>query len=329
MISAKALGAAAISLAILATPVAAQETEACPAFRWTTLGTAGGPVPTPERGEPSNLLVAGQDVILVDTGDGTANALARKGYSPGDVQHVLISHLHLDHVGGLAAVLGLRWMNNFSSKLTVYGPPGTAQVVEGIILSLRPQERVGFGTGAEVPDPAANIDVMELTDGQQLAIGDLSVTARTNTHFDFSLEEVGTVSHSYRFDMGERTITYSGDTGPSTALTDLAQGSDMLVTEVIALEPLLETILATRPDMPPPVQAAMRQHLSTHHVDASEVGRMAVAAQVDHVVLTHFAVPPGPLHESEAYLRNGVREHYSGPLDLARDLSSFDVGCME
>lgn len=328
MISARILCAAA-SLAMLATPVAAQASDTCPALRWTTLGTAGGPVPTPERGEPSNLLVAGENVILVDVGDGTANALARTGYSPGDVQHIFISHLHWDHVGGLAAVLGLRWMNNFSSNLTVYGPPGTAQVVEGVILSLRPQERVGFGTGAQVLDPSANIEVVELTDEQELAVGDVSIRARTNTHFDFSLEEVGTVSLSYRFDLGNRSITYSGDTGPSTALTELAQGSDMLVTEVIALEPLLETILATRPDMPPPVQAAMRQHLSTHHVDAAEVGRMAEAAGVDHVVLTHFAVPPGPLHESEAYLRDGVREYYSGPLDLARDLSSFDVGCGE
>ena len=36
---------------------------ACSAMRWTTLGTAGGPVPTADRAEPSNLLVAGDQQI--------------------------------------------------------------------------------------------------------------------------------------------------------------------------------------------------------------------------------------------------------------------------
>jgi len=327
MTSVRFLGATAV-LAACATPVAAQEAPACPAFRWTTLGTAGGPVPTPDRSEPANLLVVGSRSILVDTGDGTADAMGQLGRQLGDVSTIFISHLHWDHVGGLAAVLGLRWMNTFPGDVMVYGPPGTRQILDGIIASLRPQERVGFGTGAAVADPAANITVVEIPADSSFDLGDgLYVRAVQNTHFDYSLQEVGTISLSYRFDFGDRSITYSGDSGPSEALTELAAGSDLLVTEVIALEPLIDEILASRPDMPPPVQAAMRQHLSTHHIDAADVGTMAEAADVDHLVLTHFAVPPTPLRESEAYLRAGVREHYSGPLDLSRDLSSFDVGC--
>lgn len=325
MISARSC-TCAIALAALAMPAAAR--ESCPDMRWTTLGTAGGPIPTPDRSEPANLLDAGGEVILVDTGDGTADALAQLGRTVGEPRHILISHLHWDHVGGLAAVVGLRWMNNYTDPLAIYGPPGIAEVVDGIIASLRPQQRVGFGTGAKVADPAANITVIELAEARQnFAIGAVRVTARTNTHFDFPLEQVGTTSLSYRFDLGERSITYSGDTGPSAELTELAQGSDLLVTEVIALEPLIEEILSARPDMPPVVQASMRQHLSTHHVDASEVGRMAAEAGVGHVVLTHFAVPPAPLRTSEGYLRDGVRQSYAGPLDLAVDLASYDVGC--
>lgn len=310
---------------LLAQPALAQDT--CPAMRWTTLGTAGGPIPTLDRSEPANLLEAGGHTILVDSGDAAATQIARLGRSIGVVDTVFISHLHWDHTGGLAAVLGLRWMNSFETPIAVYGPPGTAQVVDGIIASLRPQERVGFGTGARVADPAANVTVYELADGERVTIDDLTVTSRINSHYDFPVEQVGTTSLSYRFDLGDRSITYSGDTGPSTALTELAHGSDLLVSEVMALEPLFANIVALRPDMPPPVRAAMRQHLSTHHVDAAEVGRMAQAAGVGHLVLTHFAVPPGALHESEAYLRDSVRQSYAGPLDLARDLASFDVGC--
>lgn len=310
---------------LLAQPALGQ--DRCPALRWTTLGTAGGPIPTLDRSEPANLLDAANRTILVDSGDAAATQIARLGRSIGDVDTVFISHLHWDHTGGLAAVLGLRWMNNFETPITIYGPPGMAQVVDGIIASLRPQERVGFGTGARVADPAANITVYELADGEGVTVDDLRVTARINTHYDFPEEQIGTTSLSYRFVMGDRAITYSGDTGPSPALTELAQGSDLLVTEVMALEPLVASITAQRPDMPPQVRDAMRQHLATHHIDAGEVGRTANTAAVKHVVLTHFAVPPGPLHDHEAYLRAGVRQSYVGPVDLARDLSSFDVGC--
>ena len=70
-----------------------------------TLGTAGGPVPTVDRSEPANLLVAGEEKILVDTGDGTVGQLARLGMSLGPIRHVFISHHHHDHTGGLAAVV--------------------------------------------------------------------------------------------------------------------------------------------------------------------------------------------------------------------------------
>jgi ribonuclease BN (tRNA processing enzyme) len=309
---------------LAAQPALAQ--SSCPALRWTTLGTAGGPVPTEDRAEPSNLLDAGGQAILVDTGDGTANQLAVIGRDVGEVRSIFLSHLHWDHVGGLGAVIGLRWMNTYPGTLTIHGPPGTRQLVDGIIASLRPSQRVGFGTGARVADPADSVRVVELSGGDTLTLGDLAIRTLTNSHFDGDLASIGTVALSYRFALGGRSITYTGDTGPSDAVTELAQGTDMLVSEVIALDPLIAEIVRRRPDMTAETRANMRQHLATHHVDAAEVGRMAARANARHLVMTHFAIP-GPLRRNEAYLRDGARQHYSGPIDLARDLSSFDVGC--
>jgi ribonuclease BN (tRNA processing enzyme) len=313
---------------MLAAPSYARAAEDCPALRWTTLGTAGGPVPTPERSEPANLLTAGDQHILVDTGDGTVNQLAKIGLEIGVVRTVFISHHHWDHTGGLAAVIGLRWMNNYPGLLTIYGPPGTREMVDAMVAAIAPQARIGFGLGQAPLPPAASVRVIELRGNETRQIGDLTVTTAANSHFDHNGPKQAdpAQSLSYRFTLGSRSVTYTGDTGPSAAVTMLAQGSDLLVSEVIDLDRLLSEIRSQRADMPPEIAEGMRRHLSTHHITAADVGIMASAAKTRHLVLTHYAMP-GPLATGEAALRAGVRAAYAGPLDLARDLSSFDVGC--
>lgn len=51
----------------------------------------------------------GSEVILFDTGNDAAGitaALAAAGYAPGDVTHVVITHMHGDHIGGLTDEAG-------------------------------------------------------------------------------------------------------------------------------------------------------------------------------------------------------------------------------
>ncbi|WP_243692627.1 MBL fold metallo-hydrolase [Novosphingobium sp. ST904] len=301
----------------------------CPALRWTTLGTAGGPVPTAERSEPANLLTIGERRILVDTGDGTVDQLARIGLDLGAVDTVFISHNHLDHTGGLAAVIGLRWMNQFAGVLTVYGPVGTRAAVEGIVASMATPGSIGFGLGTPPPRPADSVRVIELADGQSLDLGaGAGVKVAANSHFDHDGKpDPDNASLSYRFVLGTRSITYTGDTGPSAAVTALAKGSDMFVSEVIALDALLGEIRARRKDASPEMLAGMERHLSTHHLRPEAVGEIAAQAGVGRVVLTHFAVPPGPLPQFEPAIRAGIAARYHGAVDLARDLQSFDLGC--
>lgn len=320
------------AMALMSLPLAAQTAlaaPACPALRWVTLGTAGGPIPTPERAEPSNLLVAGNTHILVDAGDGAVNQLARAGITQQQVTAVFISHHHMDHTGGLPAVIGLRWMNNIPGKLKVYGPPGTREIVDGALLAMKPQARVGFGLGTASPPPESSVEVIELTDGARVSIGDITVTAAANSHFDHPgpRQPDEAQSLSYRFGFGGRSITYTGDTGPSEAVTRLAQGTDMLVSEVIALDPILAAIRKSRPDMSDELFGQMRRHLSTHHITAEDIGKMANKAGVGRVVLTHYAAPPGPIARFAKPFRAEIARNYAGPVALAQDLSSFEVAC--
>jgi ribonuclease BN (tRNA processing enzyme) len=194
---------------------------------------------------------------------------------------------------------------------------------------MAPQARVGFGLGAQPPAPADSVKVIELSDGAQVEIGGLKVTAAANSHFDHPGPRLAKEpqSLSYRFDLGPRSVTYTGDTGPSDAVTRLAQGSDMLVSEVIALEPIIAAIRASRPDMSDELFGQMRRHLSTHHITATDIGTMAAKAGVKRVVLTHFAAPPGPIARFAKPFRADIARNYRGPVALAQDLSSFEVAC--
>ena len=314
-------------LALSTNPVLAE--TSCPALRWTTLGTAGGPSPTPERAEPSNLLLAGKQQILVDTGDGTVNQLAKAGFDLSRVQTVFISHHHMDHTGGLGAFIGLRWMNTMPGKLTIYGPPGTRELVDGVIKSMQPQARVGFGLGTTPAKPEESVAVVEITGSSTVDLGPLKIIAAANSHFDHPGPKQADepVSLSYRFELAGRSITYTGDTGPSSVVTSLAKDTDLLVSEVIDLESLVSAIRRIRPDMSAQTFDQMRRHLSTHHLTASEVGKLATLSGAKRLVLTHFAVPPLPIAGFEGTLRSGIAQFYSGPVEIARDLSSFDVGC--
>lgn len=313
-------GLAAAALALAAA-------SACPVMGWTTLGTAGGPAPTIERSEPANLLTLGERRILVDAGDGTVDQLARAGLTMGSVDAVVISHLHLDHAGGLGAVIGLRWMNQFPGVLTVYGPPGTRAMVDGIIASLGPSAKVGFGLGKLPPRPEDGVRVIEVAGGSVTDLGGgLTMRAAENSHFDDGRGGRAGVSLSYRFEGGGRSIAYTGDTGPSAAVDRLAKGADLLVSEVVVLDPLVAEITTRRPNAPPGMLADMRRHLATHHLQPEAIGRMAAGAGVGRVVVTHYAMP-GALGEHAAAIRAGIAVSYRGAVELARDLSSYDLGC--
>lgn len=307
-------------MSIAARPGAA-ETGSTTESAWWTLGTAGGPVITVERSQSANLLELGDMLILVDVGSGTVERLAELGHRPLDIDMVFISHLHMDHYGGLHALIGLRWMLHSPVPLTVYGPPGTSEMVSGIVASLEPQARIGFGFGEDDEPPSASVKVIEINDGAELQIGAMKVRAAANTHFVMgpNFGPTSPVSLSYRFDLPDRSFGYTGDTGPSDAVIELFRDVDVLVSEVIALEDVVGSIRIQHPEMPDHVAANLAKHLAEHHLTPEAVGEIARRSGARSVVLTHLAIV-GTTDDSAEKLIEGVGREYTGPVIVARDL---------
>lgn len=293
---------------------------------FVTLGTMGGPVASPDRSQPANAIVQGGLVYLVDVGDGSVQQLARAGLRLREVKAVFLSHLHADHTGGLSALLSLRNQTSLTERMTIYGPPGTQDLVNGMVASMQPASRAGYGIpGQSWQTPGESVAVIELEDGDRAEVGAMVVTVAQNTHYDFAPgSEADRLykSLSLRFDLPGRSIVYTGDTGPSSAVEALARGADLLVSEMIDLPSTMATVGRNSPDMLPDAKARLEQHLSTHHLTPEAVGQLAAAAGVKAVVVTHFAGGTPNAQANQSYVAQ-IRSHFSGTVTLANDLDRF------
>ena len=321
----KRLAAIVLTLSTVSALNAAGPPASQPANQFITLGTHGGPVSDIKRSQPANALVVGQAVYLVDAGDGAVQQLARAGLSLAAVRAVFISHIHIDHTGGLFAVLGLRHQMGLTSKLMVYGPPGTKAMVDGLVAAIVPEAESGYGVpGEDYVPPQGTVEVIELRDGASLNLNAFTVTVAENAHYSFAKgsdmdQRFGSVS--FRFNLPNRSIVYTGDTGPSDAVTALARDADLLISELV--DPAFaETFVWRSPGPQPKRVREMHAHMIDHHLSPDQVGQMAAKAKVRRVVITHLVAGRDPNIDT-APLVTGVRKWFDGPVEIAADLNRY------
>jgi ribonuclease BN (tRNA processing enzyme) len=220
----------------------------------------------------------------------------------------------------------LRWMNNMSSSFRVYGPPGTKALVKGIVASMAPAREAGFGFKSAFGRQPIKVGVVEIGASSPIEVlPGFNVTPVENSHYSFaagSREAKRSKSLSFRIEAGGRVIVYTGDTGPSEAVTQLAKGADLLVSEVQNLPALQGIIQQQSSNAPPEFVANIMEHLRLHHLSPEDVGRMAQTAGVKRVILTHLGPAPAQ-PDAELLFLPGVRSVYSGPVTVAQDLARY------
>jgi len=261
-----------------------------------TLGTRGGPLPTKDRAQSSNLLVVNGTLYLIDAGDGVTRRIVQAGYDFLKVGKVFITHPHSDHTNGLATLLASEWEYQRREPIDVYGGGVEAHghdVVPGVVYQ------------------DANV----------------KVTAAENTHFHFAQGSppYGKYrSYSYRFETPSRVVVFTGDTGPSSAVTELAKGADVLVTEVGLPSDVIELFKRNGvwQSKTPSEQEGFVRHMEEEHVTPDAVGEMAAKAGVKTIVLTHLGPTVDPDDNYQRYV-DGMKKIFSGPIVAAKDLMRF------
>jgi len=275
--------------------------------RLILLGTAGGPTPKPNRAAPANALVVNGSTYVIDCGNGVARQMILAKLKLSSIRAVYITHHHSDHNADYGNLLLLAWATDLTHKVQTYGPPPLERMTQQFI-ELN-SEDIRIRTVDEGRPPFADLIVPHDVSVAGLVMQD------ENVKVSAALVQHPPVvpAYAYRFDCPDRSIVFSGDTRPSDNLIALAADADILVHEVMYL-PALEKLIATEPNA-----KTLREHLLAAHTTTEEVGKVATAARVKTLVLSHF-VPGGfPFIEDKVWYE-AVRPHFSGNIVIGKDL---------
>lgn len=290
-----------------------------------TLGTAGGPVPNRYRAQPAHAVVTQDRTLLIDCGEGAMGQLMRAGIDFRTVHDIFISHHHFDHIGSLFACLGMNMMLQRKTPLNIYGPLGTRQMIDALCGACDVPWGVGFGIRDQnLPHPREFVQVREISPNDKIKIDQLEISFCENTHYrgEANFGQDGPISLSLRFDAPDRSIVFTGDTGPCHNLENFAKGAQLLVGELMDAERTMRRVRQKNPLMSDGRIQMMGDHMARHHLSPEQLGELASRAGVEHIVAVH--IPLERIHAKTApeYIAK-IASRFAGKITLAEDLDRF------
>ena len=263
------------------------------------------PIPSPGRAQTCVMVRAGENIYIVDIGDGSASNLRNWGIPFNKIKSVLLTHLHSDHISDLADLHLASWiMQKRKEKLDVYGPQGVGLVTKGFETAYEPDY---FFRNTHHGDQIAPLDVAGLNphtvDLNQPKIIDedgLIVTAFEVVH-DPVKPALG-----YRFDYKGRSLVISGDTSYSKNLIENSRDVDVLIHEAQANH-MINLMRDFNLQMGANLNAKLMEDITTYHTTLVEAAEIANLAKVKHLIFYHLTPAPRNRTTETIFLR-GVKE---------------------
>jgi len=245
----------------------------------TILG-AGTAIPARGRSPAGVYVRVADEHILLDAGAGTLQRLHAMGAPWPQLDRIFLTHFHIDHCLDLVSILfALRIPGLERAKpLVVYGPPGLRQLYRRLNTAFH-----GWLT------PRGFRLVLKELGPATLRLPGYAVTTKRMDHG-------ATHAIGYRLTARGKRLAYSGDTEACAGIVELGRRADLLLLE------------CSMPDA----------RKVDGHLTPSECGRIAAAAGVRHLALTHFY----PVFHG-IDVRACVRRAFRGRLTLARDGCRF------
>ena len=286
-----------------------------------TLGT-GSPQLGGSRMPVANAVIAGEEFLLLDAGEGASRTMGELRLPIGRISAVFITHWHSDHFSGLGQVMNQSWNADRTHELPVYGPPGIERVMAGLsemyaddiryrsqgaVERNDPRWALGTGVAITIPDDAPGAVVF---DRNGVVVRAFRVDhGHVNPAYGFRVEYAG------------RCVTVSGDTVASPLVAEAARGCDLLIHEALNVE-LMENAAAALDSLGDASNAVRARGVIGYHADTLGVARVAAEAGVGRLVLSHVIPATDNPILNRLFVR-GMSDEYSGPIEIAYDGQHF------
>ena len=243
---------------------------------------------------------AGDKSFVVDIGPGSPRMIRSLGLPLRNLEAVLLTHFHSDHIAGLGDLNFNSWLSGRKSSLTVIGAKGVDQVVDGFnqAYSLDSSYRTRHHGADVLPLEVSTMKSKTVEPGVVYEKGELVITAFRVDHSPIE-PAVG-----YRFDYKGRSVAVSGDTVVTYEYQRAVENVDLLLSDA------LSTVLVTK------MSAAMAANgnrrtskiiadVLDYHASTTNLVKMAELANVKQLAFYHMV--PMPANDlAERVFRRGV-----------------------
>jgi len=288
-------------------PMCLRCAPAKPGLEVVVLGS-GGPRPFGRAGSSFIVLLDGTPRILVDAGPGAFLRIGELNLDLDNVDTVLLTHLHIDHSGDLAAYFNARALSADGPIVYhIFGPDGaglfpkTSRFVDLLVGkggAFEYQKTFGAEESFKVRDLAITLDSprTKIVDENGLVVEEIATH-----HGDCP-------SVAYRISYKGAVLVFSGDMDASALsnLVQLAKNADLLIFNCAVLDP---------PNSP--------SQLYDLHTPPKKIGEAAHESGVKGLLLSHTAPD---VESQEDAVRKSIRASYAGPVAFASDKLHVAVG---
>lgn len=301
-------------------------------FELTFLGTAAS-APLPKRGLPSAIVSHDEYRFMVDCGEGTQRQLMTSGLGFRRLEHILITHPHLDHILGLGGILSTLSQWETLERVTIYGGKNSLDRIEDLLY------RIVF-RGVRPPLDIALVDIKPgvIFRGDDFDVVAFPVQHRGPDCYGFIFQE-----HSRRPFLNEKATELGVPNGPERKSLVKGQSITLLDGRVIQPDAVLgesqsgsklvitgdvgetESIVKVSKDADALVTEATYSDIETDlarmngHITAGEAARAARDAGVQQLILNHIS---GRHRESD--LEAEARRFFANTV-IARDFDTFKI----
>ena len=267
----------------------------------TLLGT-GCPKVDYKRFGPSNLVSTKKSNILIDCGSGVTQRLEQIKMSTANIDALVLTHLHSDHVVDFYQLIISSWHSYRVKPWTIYGPKGTKKFLTNIMNAWQDERKLRIKYESRSSINAFILAITEFGEHGKIKIKDTQLEYFRVDHFP--------VKHAYGFNFynNKKKLTISGDTKPCENLMKYAQLSDVLLHEVY-IEGEIQPATKMR-------SSKTLHNVKAYHTTSTQVGKVASVSRCKKLVLTHFV----PTKFNEKKLQLVVKKDFGKNPVIGKDL---------